>query len=84
MDVAMNEIFRPVTVNKPVKTVKAFMAAVFRIMNTPWRGMGNDQVKPALPPDSYFQITDNTTHLSFGILIGANRCTTETLQAPGY
>ena len=46
-------------VYQPVKAFKTPMAEVFGVMNMPGRGMGDQDINPALSPDGKPQALDN-------------------------
>ena len=80
VDVPMNKIFRLVFFNQPLKTLKAPVAGVFRIMNMPWWGMSHHHINPFLPPEFGPQPADHGPHLILGVLIRSPIVPMRTLQ----
>jgi len=59
MNVSMDKIAWGVVVNKPLINLKPFMTLIFRIMNMPRRGMGNNNIDASLPSPSFFELLFN-------------------------
>jgi len=70
MDVTVDKIFWGIAVDERVEALEAFVATVFCIMNMPGRGMGNDHIDAAFPPELHPHVANHALHLPFGVLIG--------------
>ncbi len=69
VDVAVEQVFRTITVDKFHETGEAAVGLVLPIAETAWRGVGYDNIGCTPPPEKKTHAANKAGHFLFGILI---------------